>query len=68
MSPFGSIYIIKKHVSSLIFQDKINGSNFRTPEEEHLGPGGQDHQGQGDAHHVAGGVVLRRKYISMGDF
>ena len=25
-----------KHVSSLICQDKINGSNFSTPEEEHV--------------------------------
>jgi hypothetical protein len=51
----------KKHVSSLIFQDKSNGSIYRTLQEVHVGPGGQDYQGQGNAHHVVGGVVLRRK-------
>ena len=54
MSPFGSIYIIKKHVSCLTFQDKINGSNLITKQEEHVGPGGQVHQGQDNAHHAAG--------------
>ena len=32
--------------------------NLRSPGEEHVGPDGQDHQVQGDAHHVAGEVVL----------
>ena len=48
----------KKHVSSLIFQGKINCGNFGSPEEEYVSPGRQDHQGQGDAHHVAGGVEI----------
>ena len=54
-----SMYIHhKKHVSSLIFQGKINCGNFGSPEEEYVSPGRQDHQGQGDAHHVAGGVEI----------